>query len=628
MTISMLSTISQRDDSSCSNVMISNMNIAAATAAHGGSNSIHSLSHLSHQSQTNGNNGQSKSSLGTTSSSSSPRDDNCWSVPDLAPRLPQQPPSSGGGRDDIEVPPGDNEGGTITKTSTGMGMPRTQTLQSLLSSSTASSSNESSTLGATVMHHSQHQQPQHLEQPQEYHLVEKEEDHHHHHHNQRVATHHNKQQDSASTTPSSIGAETPASSTTSSSQSVYSLPSVMSIKSSIRSGFTTFGMDLRRHTGGNPNAPTIDKGMRTVLEPHIRKARLMRENARLQHDYHHHRPPIYASSSAASSSIASSTATPLSRTVIHNSIASSVGVPYTRLRTERPFLYDTYTHPLHEVLAETLGVQDLSQLHNATTSRDGDASFDDIVAPLKNRELSMKFQESYDSFVTSFCIPLLHSMAMKENLFHSINSSSSVVNLNLSSLLSSSRVNYRYQAFPSLRIVRPGDASHGPVCDTALGHSVGYLRFHVPLTPSFGTNALYTESWPGKEDWHPLSAKSVGLGYIFDGARCIHFNMENTTDSTLVALDFVVAIYSDDDFSFDDTDVPSSAGLFRAMNNSGEELCHPRLLEDHFSLSGPGYYDEAVIDVGQSRSLQIVAKKRGDNLLEPDERVGFPFETL
>mmetsp|Transcript_45518 Transcript_45518/g.110751 ORF Transcript_45518/g.110751 Transcript_45518/m.110751 type:complete len:624 (-) Transcript_45518:614-2485(-) len=622
MTISMLSTISQRDDSSCSNVMISNMNIAA-TAAHG-SNSIHSLNHLSHQSHSNGNNGRSKSSLGTTSSSS-PRDDNCCSVPDATPRLPQQSLASGGRRDDVEVPPGGGDGGRITKTTTGMGsmgMPRTQTLQSLLSASTASSSNESSTLGAAAMHHYQHHQPQHFEQLQEYHHQEEEEEEHH----QRMAARHHKQQDSVSTASSTIEAETPTSSTTYSSQSVYSLPSAMSIKSSIRSDFTTFGMDLRRHTNGDPNAPKIDKGMRTVLEPHIRKARLMREKARLQHDYHH-RPPTCASSSAASSSIASSTATSLSRTVVHDSIASSVGVPYTRLRTERPFLYDTYTHPLHEVLAETLGVQDLSQLHNATISRDGDTSFDDIMAPLKNRELSMKFQESYDSFVTSFCIPLLHSIAMKENLFHSINSNSSAVNLNLSSILSSSRVNYRYQAFPSLRVVRPGDASHGPVCDTALGHSVGYLRFHVPLTPSFGTNALYTESYPGKEDWHPLSARSVGLGYVFDGARCIHFNMENTTDSTLVALDFVVAIYSDDDSCYDDEDVPSSAGLFRAMNNSGEELCHPRLLEDHFSLSGPGYYDEAVIDVGQSRSLQIVAKKRGDRLLEPDERVGFPFET-
>jgi hypothetical protein len=153
---------------------------------------------------------------------------------------------------------------------------------------------------------------------------------------------------------------------------------------------------------------------------------------------------------------------------------------------------------------------------------------------------------------------------------------------------------------------------------------VGYLHFHVPLTPSFGTNALYTESFPGKEDWHPLTAKSVGLGYVFDGARCIHFNMENTTDSTLVALDFVIAMYSDDSSPFDD-DI-TRTGFFRAA--SGDELCHRRLLEDHYSLAGPGFYDEAVIDVGlNGKSWQIVAKKRGGRLLDPDERVGFPFES-
>ena len=152
-----------------------------------------------------------------------------------------------------------------------------------------------------------------------------------------------------------------------------------------------------------------------------------------------------------------------------------------------------------------------------------------------------------------------------------------------------------------------------------LGPSVGYLRFHVPVTPSYGTNALYTESYPGKEDWHPLTAKSVGLGYVFDGARCIHYNMENTTDSTLVALEFVVAMYSEDECC-EEGDAGFLAGA------TGGDLCHRRLLEDHFSLAGPGFYDEAVIDVRLgSPSWQVVAKKQDWRLLDPDERVGFPF---
>lgn len=329
--------------------------------------------------------------------------------------------------------------------------------------------------------------------------------------------------------------------------------------SKLHENFPTFGMDLRRETDGSPHAPEFETRLRRTMEPHLRKARALREKAR-------------------------------SRTSleVHAAIASSVGVPYVRLRQERPFLYDIDTHPMHEVLANTLGVRDLSKLHEMGDLRN-------LMAPLLSRTGRKAFHEAYDTFVTSFCIPLLHSLAMAQNLFHG----------------SASRISYRYQAFPRIRVLRPGDASEGPQCGTANGFSVGCLHFHVPLTAAMGTNALFTESHPGKENWHPLITKSVGLGYLFDGARCIHFNMENTTNETSVALEFVVAIYDDSN-----------------MNGyvDGESLCNRAILEDHFSLSGPGFYDEAVIDLCLgSPSWRIVAKKHGDHLMEPDNRVLFPF---
>jgi hypothetical protein len=88
--------------------------------------------------------------------------------------------------------------------------------------------------------------------------------------------------------------------------------------------------------------------------------------------------------------------------------------------------------------------------------------------------------------------------------------------------------------------------------------------------------------------------------------------MENTTDATSVALDFVIAICGDDEMQ-DYVD--------------GDSLCNRAILEDQFSLAGPGYYDEAVIGVGLSNpTWQVVAKKYGNQrLLDPDHRVGFPF---
>ena len=87
--------------------------------------------------------------------------------------------------------------------------------------------------------------------------------------------------------------------------------------------------------------------------------------------------------------------------------------------------------------------------------------------------------------------------------------------------------------------------------------------------------------------------------------------MENTTDKTCVSLDFRIAIYREGE------------DLFQVDGNG---LCSKSILEDRFSRSGPGYYDEAVIDAGLgSPAWQIVAKKHGSQLVDPDHRVGFPF---
>jgi hypothetical protein len=200
---------------------------------------------------------------------------------------------------------------------------------------------------------------------------------------------------------------------------------------------------------------------------------------------------------------------------------------------------------------------------------------------------------------------------MKEKLFQSMSSSSR----------GSSKIIYRYQAFPSIRIMRPGECYMAPTCDVGLGHSVGYLCFHIPLTPAFGTNALYAESHPGREDWHPFTAKAYGLGYLYDGGRCLHFTFENTTSATTVWLDFRVAIYNEESL------------LFSSWDGSG--LCTRDILDDVVSRSGPGYYDEAMIDLATTSSpgfaiSAVATKRRGAaerGLLDPDERVGVPFSS-
>ena len=301
-------------------------------------------------------------------------------------------------------------------------------------------------------------------------------------------------------------------------------------------------------------------GTRKAMEPFLREARSLREMTR-------------------------------SRTEIKvdAAIAGSVGVPYICLRDERPFLFDENTYPLHDILAATLDVPELSLAH--------EVSKEELLRPLLCRENRQVFQYAYDNFVTSFCLPLLHSVAISKNLFSWASPSDSIT--------------YRYQAFPTIRIARPGCPAEPPRCGTTQGHSIGCLFFHIPLTPSSGDAAIFVESHPGREDWHPLQTKSVGLGYLYDGARCLQFSFENSSSRSRVSLDFCVLLYRDKGDAYS-----------RTQLNDGWDLCTQVMRQDSFAAGGPGYYEEAIIDLRQGVDA-VIRKSR--KLVDPDSRFGHPF---
>ena len=103
-----------------------------------------------------------------------------------------------------------------------------------------------------------------------------------------------------------------------------------------------FGHDVNRFTEGDPGEPIFDATLRNFIEPHISKARKAREEQR------HVVLDKIGIEKETRDSI---------------SIASNAFVPYPALRHERPFLFDAESYPLHTILAETLGVSDLSRLH-------------------------------------------------------------------------------------------------------------------------------------------------------------------------------------------------------------------------------------------------------------------------
>ena len=75
--------------------------------------------------------------------------------------------------------------------------------------------------------------------------------------------------------------------------------------------------------------------------------------------------------------------------------------------------------------------------------------------------------------------------------------------------------------------------------DTMYLHPHGSLNAWLPLTTTRGANTLHVESEPGREDFAPVEL-SLGELAIFDGARCSHFTVANTSDKTRVSLDFRV----------------------------------------------------------------------------------------
>lgn len=238
---------------------------------------------------------------------------------------------------------------------------------------------------------------------------------------------------------------------------------------------------------------------------------------------------------------------------------------------ETDFHYDPKEFRLRDELTKLLGIDPISleELHiifKNDIGRRGDRHekrklLVNVVDPVENHE----FRELYDRFVRTIIAP------------------------HVSSVLSDESVIY-YQAFPCLRIVRPGEFSIGAHADISYGFSQANINFYVPLTRIFGTNSLVLESVPGLEDWHTIDAD---VGYIkrFYGVLCSHFTTTNNTSQTRVSLDLRV--------------IPGSCWQQE---------------HDHFTAT-EGYYAKCT----RPQSNTSAAWERSGNLLPPDHRVGFPF---
>ena len=98
-----------------------------------------------------------------------------------------------------------------------------------------------------------------------------------------------------------------------------------------------------------------------------------------------------------------------------------------------------------------------------------------------------------------------------------------------------------YQREPNIRCHYPSTGRQLVLrhCDADYHHQPNEINFWVPCTSSYGTNTLWTESEPGRGDYHPCEL-SVGQFLQFYGHQCDHFTFPNDTPHTRISIDFRV----------------------------------------------------------------------------------------
>jgi len=246
------------------------------------------------------------------------------------------------------------------------------------------------------------------------------------------------------------------------------------------------------------------------------------------------------------------------------------------ISTEGEFPFDTFKYPLRESLLEAFALKntfDLSKMHEDPQTKN--KAFHSLTNQPKIR---IRFHETFDNFVRKVCAPHLASL-------HNKSSQSSCTEI-------------YYQAFPCIRIVQPYDFSIGPHADVMYGHHPCAVNYYLPLTSIGGTSALFLESAPNKEDWHPIVGNYGSCVKHFAGGMNLHYTVENWTGETRVSLDFRLI----------------EGSMFESLDCKESQF-----------VKKNGYYSKCVLTKDKNITEEKDTWERSGDLLSPDGRVGFPW---
>jgi hypothetical protein len=196
---------------------------------------------------------------------------------------------------------------------------------------------------------------------------------------------------------------------------------------------------------------------------------------------------------------------------------------------EKVFRYSTEDYPFEETLKTILGFEgDLRLAHSLIQ---GSTEWDQITF---QNDTSTEFHkryyksEKYDEMIT------LYHRFLQDWLLPQLEEDDYIV-----------------QKEPSFRIHIPNNTALGKRgdeqdnemiglhCDGDYNHPSSEVNYMLTITGQSETNSCYTESEPGKGDFHPI-ALEYGEVFRFYGNKCRHFNKRNISNRTRISFDFRV----------------------------------------------------------------------------------------
>ena len=176
-------------------------------------------------------------------------------------------------------------------------------------------------------------------------------------------------------------------------------------------------------------------------------------------------------------------------------------------------------YPLHNVIANLFDIEDLSNLHNKSTTVD---DYNQDLGKDSNTFFHSIFYKSIKEESSS--LRILWDKFLKEVVNTHFQKENPLI----------------VQSLPSLRIHVPGAKAINRWhfdSDPDHMHPLGEINCLVPLTEMFGTNSVWRESEPGKSDFRPFELSKGDMVY-WDGNRCTHGNHRNETTKSRLSLDF------------------------------------------------------------------------------------------